>query len=166
MVVFDASTLILLARIELLDSFVARVQGGAAVPEKVSREALCGEREEMQTLISSIEKKRIAVVKVKDSALTRKLTADFNLDAGEAEALSLALENHNAIVATDDRNAIRACKALKLEFITAIAVLVRSVEKGLIVKEEGLIKLQKLQSIGRYGKTIIDDARKLIQGGK
>jgi len=166
MVVFDASTLILLSRIDLLDEFVARVHGGVAIPEEVRTEVLCGEREEMKTLISSIEEQRIAVVKVKDSALTRKLMTDFSIDAGEAEALSLALGKNDAIVATDDRNAIRACKALKLEFITAIAVLVRSVEKGIIEKEEGLIKLQKLQSIGRYGKTIIEDARKLIQGGK
>lgn len=166
MVIFDASTLILLARIGLLDEFVARVQGGVVIPGEVTTEVLCGEREEMQTLISSIEEQRIAVVKVKDRALTRKLMADFSIDAGEAEALALALGEHDAIVATDDRNAIRACKALKLEFITAIAVLVRAVEKGVIEKEEGLIKLQKLQSIGRYGKTIIEDARKLIQGGK
>ena len=166
MVVFDASTLILLARIDLLDEFVARARGGVAIPEEVRREVLRGEREEMQTLISSIEEQRIAVIKVKDKALPRKLMADFNIDAGEAEALSLALGEHDAIVATDDRNAIRACKALKLEFITAIAALVRSVEKGVIGKEEGLIKLQKLQSIGRYGKTIIEDAGKLIQGGK
>lgn len=166
MVVFDASTLILLARIGLLDEFAANVQGGVAIPGELRTEVLCGEREEMQTLLSSIKEQRIEVVKVKDGALTRKLMADFSIDAGEAEALSLALEGNNAIVATDDRNAIRACKALKLEFITAIAVLVRSVEKGVIDKEEGLIKLQKLQSIGRYGKTIIENARKLIQGGK
>lgn len=166
MVVFDASTLILLARIDLLDEFVTRVPGGAAIPEEVKGEVLYGEREETQPLISLIEEQRIAVIKVKDSTLTRRLMADFNIDVGEAEALSLALGINDAIVATDDRNAIRACKALKLEFITAIAVLVRSVEKGVIDKEEGLIKLQKLQSIGRYGKTIIEDAGKLIQGGK
>ena len=166
MVIFDASTLILLARIDLLDEFIAGVQGGAAIPGEVRTEVLCGEREETQTLSSSMEKQRIAVVKVKSSALTRKLMADFSIAAGEAEALSLALGENDAIVATDDRNAIRACKALKLEFITAIAVLVRSVEKGVIEKEEGLIKLQKLQSIGRYGKAIVEDARKLIQGEK
>jgi hypothetical protein len=33
-------------------------------------------------------------------------------------------------------------------------------------KEEGLIKLRQLQSIGRYGRTIVEDARKLIQGGQ
>jgi predicted nucleic acid-binding protein len=166
MVIFDASTLILLARIDLLGEFVARVQGGAAIPDRVRTEVLCGEREEMQELIAYIEDQRIAVVKVKNSALTRKLMADFSIDAGEAEALSLALEKNGSVVATDDRNAIRACKALKLEFITAIAVLVRAVEKGVIEKEVGLIKLQKLQSIGRYAKTIIEDARKQIEGGK
>ena len=79
--------------------------------------------------------------------------------------MAFALEHKSAIIATDDRNAIRACKMLKLEFITAVAVLVRAVEKGMIDKDEGLAKLQKLQTVGRYRKTIIEDAVRLIKGG-
>lgn len=60
----------------------------------------------------------------------------------------------------------RACKILKLDFITAVAVLIRAVEKGLIEKDEGLAKLQKLQSVGRYSKAIIENAEQQIQGGR
>lgn len=39
-----------------------------------------------------------------------KLMEDFNIDEGEAEALILAIQEKAIMVATDDRNAIRACK--------------------------------------------------------
>lgn len=71
-----------------------------------------------------------------------------------------------SLVATDDRNAIRACKALKLDFTTAVAILIRAFEKKLIDKAEALIKIQKLGSVARYNKAIIKDAVKLIEGGK
>jgi predicted nucleic acid-binding protein len=106
------------------------------------------------------------VAKIKNTALAQKFSEDFNIDAGEAEALVLAIEKKAPIVATDDRNAIRACKILKLDFITAVAVPIRVVEKGLIEKDEGLVKLQKLQSVGRYSKAIIKDAEQQIQGGR
>jgi len=69
------------------------------------------------------------------------------------------------VIATDDRNAIRACKLLKIDFLTAVAFLVRSAEKDLIPKDEALIKLRKLHSIGRYSNKIIEDATVKIKGG-
>jgi predicted transcriptional regulator len=64
-----------------------------------------------------------------------------------------------------DRNAIRACKILKIDFVTAIAFLIRGFEKGLIDRDEALAKLDKLGFIGRYSKEIIKDATKKIKGG-
>jgi len=53
----------------------------------------------------------------------------------------------------------------KWEFITAVTVLVRAVEKGMISQDEGLIKLNKLNMVGRYSKSIMEDAVRLIKGG-
>ncbi len=165
MVVFDASTLILLARIDVLDLFLSNIGGKAVVPERVSVEATAAGKEESQAIGRRIEDKTITVSKVKNAAQVKKLMEDFNIDAGEAEALTLAMEKKAGVVATDDRNAIRACKLLKLEFITAIAVLIRAVEKGLLDRDEGMVKLRKLQTIGRYSRAIIEDATRQIQGG-
>ncbi len=165
MIVFDTSTLILLARIDVLDLFITDVRGSVIIPEKVQSEAVTEGKEEVQSIVRLIQGKKIAVIKVKNSSLSKKLMEDFSIDAGEAEALALALEHKSSIVATDDRNAIRACKMLRLEFITAVTVLVRAVEIGMIDKDEGLVKLKKLQTVGRYSKTIIEDAARLIKGG-
>jgi predicted nucleic acid-binding protein len=166
MIVFDASTLILLAKIDTLDLFISQVQAGAWMPQKVKSEVTAEEREETRFIVRCIEDGKIIVAKIKNTALAQKLSDDFNIDAGEAEALALAIEKKASIVATDDRNAIRACKILKLDFITAVAVLIRAVEKGLIEKDEGLARLHKLQSVGRYSKAIIEDAEQQIQGGR
>ncbi|HKZ40799.1 MAG TPA: hypothetical protein VJ044_07535, partial [Candidatus Hodarchaeales archaeon] len=63
-----------------------------------------------------------------------------------------------------DKNAIKACKIMKLDFTTAIAILVRACEKGLVQKDQAFFKLQKLQSFARYKKTIIETARNQIEG--
>lgn len=166
MIVFDASTLILLAKMELLDVFVSNFRGGISIPELIRDEVCIQGREETPLLTRLIEDKKIHVSKVKADKAVRKIMNDFHIDAGEAEAIILALYEKASLVATDDRNAIRACKVLKLDFTTAVAILIRAFEKNLIDKAEALIKIQKLESVARYNRAIIEEARKLIEGGE
>ena len=165
MVVFDSSTLILLARTEVLEVFISNFPGQVLIPEKVREEVLMKDSEESPQITALIHGKRIGVLRVDDRKLPQKLMEDFNIDLGEAEAITLALQKKGAVVATDDRNAIRACKLLKIDFITAIAILIRAAEKKLFSRSEALLKLDKLASVGRYKKLIIADARRQIKGG-
>jgi predicted nucleic acid-binding protein len=166
MLFFDASTLILLAKIDLIELFITGIKGGTFITEAVRKETTAEGKEQAQTILGLIEDGKIATVKVRDATLVKRFMEDFAIDAGEAETLVAAMGKEEAVVATDDRNAIRACKLLKLDFITAIAVLIRAVEKGVVESDEALAKLQKLQSVGRYSKAIIEDAARQIQGGK
>jgi len=165
MIVFDASTLILLAKIELLDVFVSSFSGRISIPEIIRDEVCIKGREETPLLTRLIDDKKIHVSKVKADKAVRKIMDDFHIDTGEAAAIILALDEKASLVATDDRNAIRACKALKQDFTTTVAVLIRAFEKNLIDKAEALIKLQKLESVARYNRAILEDAQKLIEGG-
>lgn len=164
MIVFDPSTLILLAKTDLLELFVLDFRGKVLIPPKVKAEVCIEKREETPLIVKLIKDKRIEVFEAKNSRQIKKFMDDFNIDAGEAEALTLAVQEGTGIVATDDRNAIRACKLLKLDFVSAIAVLIRAFEKNLIDRDEAVVKLQKLESIGRYNRTIIEDAIKKIKG--
>lgn len=165
MVVFDASTLILLARIEILELFVSNFQGKVLIPHSVEIEALKKDKEGTPLIEELIKRKKIQVIYVKDKNQVEKLMDDFNIGIGEAEAILLALRKNIRVVATDDRNAIRACKMLHLEFITAIAFLIRAFEKRFLERDEALIKVQRLSNISRYSKTIIEDAIKQLKGG-
>ena len=81
-----------------------------------------------------------------------------------AEAIALALEKQAHLIATDDRNAIRACKLLRLKFITAIGLLIHMREKGVIRADEALRYLDGLARYGRYHRVILDDARQRLGG--
>ena len=165
MIVFDSSTLILLAKIDLLEIFVSSFHGKILIPEKVKAETCIKGRDETPFILKLIKDKKIYVVKVKRNKQIKMIMEDFNIDIGEAEALILAFQKGAGAIATDDRNAIRACKMLKLHFVTAITFLIRAFEKGLIEKEEALLKLQKLRSYGRYSKIILENATNKMKGG-
>lgn len=165
MIIFDSSKLILLAKIDILELFISNFQGKVLVPKSVALEVTQAEYEDSPIIRRLLEEKKMIVLQVKNKKQINKLMADFNLGSGEAEAITLALQETINIIATDDRNAIRACKMLRLEFITAIAVLIRAYEKRLIDIDEALIKLQKLKFIGRYSKSIIADAEASLKGG-
>jgi predicted nucleic acid-binding protein len=157
--------LILLAKVEILEAFALNFTGEITIPPGVKEEA-CRKKAEETTFIENLMKSnKIRVLTVKDSKMVKRLVEDFHINGGEAEALSLALQEKARMVATDDRNAIRACKMLKMDFTTAIAILIRTFEKKLIDKEVALVKLRKLEAIARYSREIIEDARKRIEGG-
>lgn len=165
MIVFDSSTIILLAKVDLLEAFISSFQGDVIIPEQVRDEVCVEGQEEMPLVTKLIDDGKIAVKKANETVLMQKIMHDFNIDVGEAAAIILAMDEKTALVATDDRNAIRACKLMKIEFTTTISILVRAFEKGLFDKEEALGKLQKLGSVARYSSTISAHARKLIEGG-
>jgi predicted nucleic acid-binding protein len=78
---------------------------------------------------------RIVVRCVRQPQVVVKLKEDFSLGKGEAAAIALALGRKQAIVETDDRRAINACRLLKVPFTTALAVLVRMRENVLLSAE-------------------------------
>lgn len=131
MIVFDSATLILLAKIDLLDLIVARSSVQLAIPEEVKREC-CLETRTLDALLirKRIDEAKIRTIAVKRKRVAKELAADFSLGSGEAAAIALALEQRAQLVAIDDKNVINACKLVKLAFTTAIAMLVEGAAKG------------------------------------
>jgi hypothetical protein len=69
----------------------------------------------------------------------------------------------------DDRERARAndgnaCRLLGIGFTTAIGILVRSREKGLVERDAAIAKLATLARHGRYKNSIIEDARMKLEG--
>lgn len=166
MVFFDSSTLILLARCGLLELFVGRVKRQIIIPLTVRDETLQPGKEETPFIERLIEQRIIITEQVNDDAGIQKLMKDFAIDRGETETILLAHRAENAIVATDDRNAIRACRMLGLGYITAISIVISLCEQGVLSLPEALLKLEHLQRIGRYSKRIMEDAVVTLKGIK
>jgi hypothetical protein len=70
---------------------------------------------------------------------------------------------------TDDGNyggcdgGINACKLLNIAFTTAVGILIRLREKGLLEHGEALAKLETLAKYGRYKTSIMEDARTQLE---
>jgi predicted nucleic acid-binding protein len=167
MIIFDSSTLTLIARIDLLGSFLAGVESPLAIPTEVAREC-CGVKRTLDALMiqKALEESRIQVVTIKNRQLMAKLQADFNLGKGEAEAIALAIKEKAQLLGIDDKNGINACKLLGIPFTTAMGIVVRSREKGLLDHRDALAKLRALAEYGRYKPAIVEDARRRMEQRK
>ena len=164
MIVFDASTLILIAKAELLDSFLTGIELKAAIPVEVEKEC-CDVKKSLDALLiqKALDESRLKVIAAKNRKLVVKLQGDFGLGRGEAEAIVLALAEKAQVLGIDDKNGINACKLLGIAFTTAIGILVRSREKGLLTGSEALTKLTTLAKQGRYKESILEDAGRRLE---
>jgi predicted nucleic acid-binding protein len=160
MMVFDASTLILITKAEILALFLNEIDLDVAIPQEVEKEC-CGAKRTLDalTIQMALGEAKIRVVAVRNKTLVTKLETDFGLGRAEAEAIALALTEKAKILGIDDKNGINACKLLNLSFTTAIGIFVRMHEKRLLTRDEALMKLEVLAKHGRYKQSILQDAR-------
>lgn len=164
MFVFDSSTLILIAKLELLELFLSEIGMEVAIPQAVEEEC-CGGKKTLDALMiqKAVGESRIAVKSVKNRKLVLKLESDFSMGRGEAEAIGLALQEQAALVGIDDKRGINACKLTGVPFTTAGAILLRSRQKGLIDKNDALARLSSLARHGRYKSSIIEDMKRKLE---
>jgi predicted nucleic acid-binding protein len=158
-VVFDASTLILLARVGLLRRVVSSLDR-ALVGKHAAAEAQNKETDDALAIATLLEEGWIRRHEARGDL--QRLARDFRLDLGEAEAVVLARET-SLPCATDDGPAIRCCKVLGIPFVTAVGFLVGMVESGVLDEELGLELLTKLDRFGRNQARILDDAAARIR---
>jgi predicted nucleic acid-binding protein len=152
-IVFDASTAILLTRVDLLRRVIAKVDSGIGMV--AADEAIRKQTEDARAIAILLDQGALRKISVLRDA--RTLRNEFRLGPGEAEAILLA-QQERAVCATDDGPAIRCCKVLGIPFATAVIFLVGLVESGDLDIELGRELLNKLQRYGRYNSRIIEDA--------
>jgi len=162
MIVFDASTLILLAKIGLLRDLTDRVEVG--VPPQIKEECIRGESTDARLIDQLVEEERIRVLEVTKEGATEaeRLKEEFSIGE-EAYALVLA-RNEGSLFATDDKAAINACKVFGVEFTTAIDFLIRAYERGDLDRELAEEKLYQLEKYGRYSSSIMEYAERKLGG--
>ncbi|MEE8167782.1 MAG: hypothetical protein V3T58_02775 [Candidatus Hydrothermarchaeales archaeon] len=163
MVVFDSSTLILLAKTDLLDEVLKLYQ--VIISEKVQEEATKKKELFDAKLISArVESGAIKVESISSQGLAMKIKKDFNLGDGEVESIILVKEGKGTLLATDDGPTIKACRILGIGTVSAPVFLVQVYRNGGLTKEVAMEKLAKLERYGRYNPRIIHDIRSRIGG--
>ena len=164
MIASDASTLILLAKAEILEEFLGSLEHEVAIDPVVAQEC-CGNKPALDGLVIQrcIREKRIRVRTTKQQAIVQRVRADFALGAGEAATIALAMARKAALVLIDDKQGINVCKLLKLPFATALTILVRMHEKRVLSRDGALRKLALLAHYGRYRKELVEQARTQLE---
>ena len=161
MIVFDSSTLILLAKVELLIRVVEET--GVIITDIVEKE--CTRKQELldaKLIKKLIEEGKIKVENYHVGKEGKKMEKGFNMGTGEVSSLLLA-RRKGWILAADDKQALKACKVLRVPFLTAIHFLLRLYEKGIISHELALAKVKTLEKVGRYNPDIIKNVLKKIR---
>lgn len=159
-IVFDSSTLILLAKISLLRSITQKVK--CIITDTVENECVRKDAYDSKVIKELINEGLLKNVNTKPGGLS-KIKNDFNIQDGEASSLVIAIKE-KYILATDDGPTIKACVILDVDFATAIHFVVRSYKNGLIDKKSALEKIFGLEKYGRYKPQMIEDAKQKIEG--
>ena len=162
-IVFDSSSLILLAKVDILRIVADNYR--VSIPDLVRNECTIKNSFDAGLISAVINNGIIKVIKIEKQHSLNTLCKDFKIHRGEAEALALALQK-KCPLAVDDLPTIKACKILNHKFITAIHFLINLADSGKIDRKSALVKLEKLSYFGRYNNRIIADAVKRIGGNE
>jgi len=161
---FDSSTLILLAKSDLLKETVQDVE--IMITDIVRKECAVKSTFDAKLIHALISTDNIKVTKGFDKKEINRIMKDFNINLGEASALLVAKKREIAL-ATDDGLTIKACKILNVPFLTAIHFLLHFFDRSIIEDQEmALVKMEKLATFGRYNHRIIENAISRIKGGR
>ena len=159
MIVFDASTLILLAKIDILQLVLNKY--GGVIPESVKEEIIFKKAMDTELIVQQIKDGNLALEKNPNKDKMNHILKDFPLGRGEVAALIMAKEK-DIVLATDDGLAIKVCKIFGVKFATAIHFLIGAgLDKSLAIE-----KLKLLKKYGRYSADIIKDTEERIRKGK
>lgn len=159
MIVFDTSTLILLAKIDILQLVLHKY--GGVIPESVKEEVIYKNEMDTELIVQQIKDGNLVVDKNPSKDKMKYILKDFPLGRGEVAALIIA-KGKDIVLATDDGLAIKVCKIFGVKFVTAIHFLIRAgLDKSL-----AMAKLKLLEKYGRYSSDIIKNAEERIMKGK
>ena len=163
-IISDASTLILLQKITLLNSLLKKFS--LIIPNEVYREVVIKGKmvksEDAYSIENKINKGLIKIKKIKNKKRFGEIVNEFGLGEGEAEAIVLFLQENADMVATDDHKAINACKIHKIPFITALTFTIECFDIKLITKNEAHRMIKDLGIYGRYKNELIYKALETI----
>ena len=162
MLVSNTSTLVLLAKIKCLETFI-EISPVIEIPAQVKQEALFEKdsyyARQIQKLING---KKIRIANVNKNQINN-IMSQFKLDEGEAATYILFDSNKHDAILTDDGELIKLCKLEKVPFICSMAVIIRLFEKKKLSKDAAVNKMEELYVIGRYSEKLYEHFKSEVE---
>ncbi len=161
-IIADATALILLAKVSVLETFVGRneVITSELIYEEVAKGKEKGRTDSM--LVERLLQERKLKLKNPEKTVKEKIRKLFNIHKGELDAVSLAYKTNHTVL-TDDKKCLNAAKALEIDFITSLDVVLALFKKEAVSKEKAVECLEKLEEYGWYSKELIKGYREAIK---
>ncbi|MFB6209659.1 MAG: hypothetical protein ABEJ56_06020 [Candidatus Nanohaloarchaea archaeon] len=161
--VFDSTSLILTAKIELL-ALLSREMNIMITPT-VKEESTVMDSPDAKMIDQQIQKERINIAEPGDGDI-KNLVENYKLDSGEASSIALYRRKKAELLATDDGKAIEACRIMEISYTTSLKLLQRAEEKSVINEEQAIAKLEELDDYGWYKTRHIEKTREKIEREK
>jgi len=164
LIVADASSIILLARADLMAVVLEEFQ--VAVPERVYE--ACVNEETLKRFPDALAIQQWAYDKKLEIKRVDAQKYKFlhKVSQGEKEAIALSLEYSESILLTDDGNAVKIAKYLKKAFIISPLVALDLYRFEKISYETARKSIEKLSIIGRYLPNLIADVFLMLDSVK
>ncbi len=161
-IIADATALILLAKITLLETFIDRNK--VIIPETVLKEVLKGKEKNRidSMLLEKLSNERKLNIQTPSEQTKINIKKLINLKKGELDVISLAYKTNN-IILSDDKKCINAAKVFGISFITTPDVVIIMYNKKVITKNKAILSIDKLEEYGWYSKDIIKNHRRKIK---
>ena len=155
-IVADSSAMILLAKCTLLEltTKLFEVVVPSSVIDETASEDLVRKYPDAALIRELITR---GGIKLEHPSLT-KFQIPLSLHPGELEALLLALNSRNSLLATDDGKAIKAARFLKIPFIITPKIVIDLFRLKKINMNKARQSIEKLGKIGRYSPEIIAES--------
>jgi len=131
--VSDSGPIIHLSEINAAKAF--NIFKDLVIPDEVSRE----------TKNLRVPGIKIIQLNQKHKDITKFLAVSYSLDFGEAEAISLCMQENIKLLFTDDLEARTIARHYKLEVYGTIGILIKSFRAGVFAEKEVIAKLELLR---------------------
>lgn len=164
--VFDATPLIYLTKVGLLrliEALPARKYAVRSVFKEVVESGKVKGLADALLLARLFDAKVIGIVEPSDSELLGTLMKTRGLDEADAETLAVAKE-HNYRAVVDDLVARRVAKIYGIDFVGTLYILVLSVQKRLLTRQEAVEVVDEMIEVGwRCGPELYREIIRIIQ---
>lgn len=161
-IIADATALILLAKVTVLEKFVDCYQ--VITSRRVYEEVVIGKEKGRRDsiLVERLLQENKLNLSKPIKSIKKKVEKLFNLKAGELEVVSLAYKTKHTIL-SDDKKCLNTAKGLGINFITSLDIIVTLYRKSIITKEKAIECIDELEEYGWYSKDLIKNYKEAIK---
>ena len=161
-IIADATALILLAKVTVLEKFVNR--NDVITSKIVYEEVVIGKEKGRKDsiLVERLVQEDKLRLKIPNKTIKNKIEKFFSLKAGELEVVSLAYKTKHTIL-SDDKKCMNVAKALGMYFITSLDVITAMYKKSVITKKKAMDCINEMEEYGWYSKDLIKHYKEVIK---